>query len=99
MITRPIRQATLAHGSHAVSLEPVRRKDASCQQSQETGKRQYVRDASGAGDAVCAHRVGTTLRITFSDERILSPELFGELTVARSGEAACLRVDWHALVN
>src|ERR1700680_3396891 len=34
MITRPIRQATLAHGSHAVSLEPVRRKDASCQQSQ-----------------------------------------------------------------
>jgi hypothetical protein len=37
MITRPIRQATLAHGSHAVSLEPVRRKAASCQLSQETG--------------------------------------------------------------
>ena len=37
MITRPIRQATLAHGSPAVSLEPVRRKDASCQQSQLPG--------------------------------------------------------------
>jgi hypothetical protein len=37
MITRPIRQATLVHASHAVSFDPVRRKDDSCQQSQETG--------------------------------------------------------------